>query len=1238
MALQNQAEPTLSLADLRGALSAAFPGAVLVPTWVLREVIVHDRPIGMGLFVPRQPVHAIERERAEALASQERLPIDPVPPDQKWLALLPEPESDWLASTPAPLALRHYWRLLFRARVSAEMRGKLGLPGGVPRETACQGLRLQLDRLGRGAVHEIRQVLHEERLSHAGAGDTEVLAEFVPFFLDLFYFDRAVLPRFLPGIASPASFAPWIGQAIGADGLWRQTRLAGAADPPVAGKPGDAGHDGSPAGVPAALLPHDEPAPAAPSRVSLASCRAQEALLTAADRATACGNDVRAAVLHTEAFMLGGTRAGVNYAVRDLDALAQRLAAVPEIGADTAVQWPAVLRPLLGRVDSGWWNPQARILYDLQKVCVENERDVYSINLVEWALNLARSIVSGQGRRPLRRPLPRQRLVLMVKHLHSAQSRLTRIRLAPGDRAKLDAALKAAAHAAESCLHQQLYPVVLSALQASGLRPCAHAEAVAENKLVEELLDAVARKGFLSLGDLRDAVSRNSMKLDDLGGPGEFVRGDQLLRIDGTLAIELDGVYRRGEIYRRGFQRFSSLLFADKLGRWLTRTLLIPIGGAFLVLEGLEHTVGLVAHLIFKVRLDLGVGIHGLPKDGGPLRGWKVPGIERWVNHPLRFLEVATLFFLLANWPAFRIGAGHLLRKAARGLHWLFVSFPGWLASQPIVRAIVGSPLLRLGVRYLVKPLVLAWLAWLVLPRRLGVVERAALGGGAFVAASVLLNSRRARAIERALFHALRIGWEKFTGDILAGLFHMIMAFFEKVLEDVDRMLYQVDEWLRFRSGQGRPAFVAKVLLGVCWFYLAYIARFVINLLIEPQLNPIKHFPVVTVSHKLIWPEVGLLADGFAALGMARARAISLAVVILFLAPGMFGFLAWELLSNWKLYKANRPAALGPVQVGSHGESVARLLRPGIHSGTIPKIFARLRRAAGVRRSGRRTQKQLHALEHVREAVENFLQRELIARLNRHPAWNGAPIALGEVKLTPTSIVAELFCPTPQRPLEDSDEGPCDGLRTGPFDRLRTGPFDRLRTGPMRISFRNWSGWIVAAIDEIGWASALDHHRASGAATESSSRKAALLSLALAGLYKLAGVDLVREHVDFVLAAAFDLDAGRSLRWDVGRDELLVWLDCGQEFAAAYSLADGALHSTVLAARRNGADAAMPWRSGLPSLDSGTLMLRHIPITWAAWMNAWEPSAGPAAGAAALNGIRVLPEVPSPEVAPVETM
>ena len=61
-------------------------------------------------------------------------------------------------------------------------------------------------------------------------------------------------------------------------------------------------------------------------------------------------------------------------------------------------------------------------------------------------------------------------------------------------------------------------------------------ERVARKKLVEELLDQIGERGFLTMGDLRDAISRNNLKLPDLSEPLDFFRGDQLLRADRKLA------------------------------------------------------------------------------------------------------------------------------------------------------------------------------------------------------------------------------------------------------------------------------------------------------------------------------------------------------------------------------------------------------------------------------------------------------------------------------------------------------------------------------------------------------------------------------------------------------------------------------------------------------------------------------------------------------------------------------
>src|SRR5262249_47735586 len=158
-------------------------------------------------------------------------------------------------------------------------------------------------------------------------------------------------------------------------------------------------------------------------------------------------------------------------------------------------------------------------------------------------------------------------------------------------------------------------------------------------------------------------------------------------------------------------------------------------------------------------------------------------------------------------------------------------------------------------------------------------------------------------------------------------------------------------------------------------------------LLIEPTVNPIKHFPVVTVGHKLMLPFLMVvfhfLEEQLHFLGPVRKPFV---VLTIFFIPGIFGFIVWELKENWKLYRANRSGTLGPVLVGSHGETVLRLLRPGFHSGTVPKIRRRLRRAER-RGGGAPAHKQHEALHHVEEGVRHFVEREFIHLLVLSKSW-----------------------------------------------------------------------------------------------------------------------------------------------------------------------------------------------------------------------------------------------------------
>lgn len=80
-----------------------------------------------------------------------------------------------------------------------------------------------------------------------------------------------------------------------------------------------------------------------------------------------------------------------------------------------------------------------------------------------------------------------------------------------------------------------------------------------------------------------------------------------------------------------------------------------------------------------------------------------------------------------------------------------------------------------------------------------------------------------------------------------------IIDTFRQVLNFIERFLYAVDEWLRFHSDESWLSIVAKAFLGVIWSFVSFLIRIYINLLIEPTLHPVKHFPVVTVAHKIFF-------------------------------------------------------------------------------------------------------------------------------------------------------------------------------------------------------------------------------------------------------------------------------------------------------------------------------------------------------------------------------------------------
>ena len=1112
MTVTTEASPFIGIAELQEILSAADPAALLVSPRLLRRVVKQDRGIaGIGLQVPHRKTYVLGRDALLALADREELGISATRELPATLILLACPHT-WLLSHTRGQALVRYWRLLFHARIHHALDQQFAAG-----QLSDAAMRQRIQRLGQAEFEEACQVLRQEHFLLPPADLRTCFTEFTALFLELRYFARPLLGRYFPSLDDPERVEAILTEAVNAEALYTATRLAGAPDPVLSRAHQEAvAHERIEAGPTMAR--------------SLSPLRCQQ-LMSRADKVAARGNVVRAALLRTRAGrlappeMLEATRKG---ALADIDRLVTRLQTALELHDREAEEWRSTLPALLGPAARGLWPPSARLLYDLQKVCVDYERDIYSVDVVEWVVSLFRQ--------PIKRQVPLQADVLLVKHLRSAARRLGRVRMSDEDRRRLSILLRSATHHCEERLRERLRPRLTDALEAVGFKPANYPEEVARRKMVEEMLDRVTERGFLTMGDLRDAVARNQLKLPDLDGPKTLLLGDQLIRLNRRLAIDLDGVYKRGEFYLRWLQRLSSLFFGTTVGRLLTLFVALPFGGAFATLVFAQEMLHL-AHLP-----------HHLP----PVGTWATVGV------------LGVFYLLLIHWPRFRSEVGRGLKVAWKGLRGVLFDVPAAVVHHPSVRRVMESQAVVQFRRYVLRPLVAAGLAalpcWLLEAN--GIVTASA-SAAAFLLALLFFGSRLGRRVEEEATDWTARNWYWLRVDVLPGLFNLILFVFKEALDRLERVIYTVDEWLRFRSGESKWALVYKPVLGLVWFLVTYVLRLVINVFVEPSVNPIKHFPAVTVTAKLILPLCvpafetfpGMFSGGPLAatlapsLGLGTANTIA-GLVLLFL-PGLGGFLVWELKENWKQYRSNRSPVLKPAMIGHHGETMLRFMRPGFHSGTLPKLYAKLRKAER-RDNGRALHKHQEALHHVKESIRHFLEREFVMLLEGSKGWGAPRLHVGALLAGCNRVRAEVCCP------DLGEQG-------------------------LWLSFEEHSGWLVARVAQVGWLST-DHL---------SDKQVEALASALAGLYKLAGVALVSEQIEAVLPEA------PSYR--VSACGLVYWPD------------DDFNKEMVV-------DLCQP-------LPPERLLYSNMPVTWDDWVAAWSrDQAGQATALPILKEVRLLPQ------------
>jgi len=236
--------------------------------------------------------------------------------------------------------------------------------------------------------------------------------------------------------------------------------------------------------------------------------------------------------------------------------------------------------------------------------------------------------------------------------------------------------------------------------------------------------------------------------------------------------------------------------------------------------------------------------------------------------------------------------------------------------------------------------------------------------------------------------------------------------------------------------------------------------------------------------------------------------------------------------------------------VGSHGETIARLLRPGFHSGTLPKIFRKLRRLeqkdASLSRftSRRSTREKLH---HVESSIQSFVERELISLLQKCETWSNTPIRCSQVEAASNSFLIELACPS---------QGEL----------------------PARFRIQEQSGWILASTSQPGWLESI--------ATE---QRNSFLN-ALEGFYRKCGIELVREQIEFNLTGSdpYDIDSKGLVIWPKSQFDIEI-------------VADLTSDSTIVPQPAEQANAV-----GLKPIQNDLVVFADTHTDRKAWENLWS--------------------------------
>ena len=622
--------------------------------------------------------------------------------------------------------------------------------------------------------------------------------------------------------------------------------------------------------------------------------------------------------------------------------LADLLAAKWKLAPVTVAELAELIRRLADEDRRRFGSAPARaLLGNLELVLAESRTDYYRLRLGRWLMSL--------GGLRLKEPLPFQTLLKALRAMDTGRARLDDMPWPLADIERFGQALETLRARVTARLDAQLMPRVEQAMRAADFVPRDHRENVAAQKMKLELLDAIKQRRTLKFTDVRDIVARNILRLPD-PTLAEFFRGDRLSRFDHTAARALPGVYHRGEVYIKGLQQLAAPLFGTPLGRTLSRYLLVPFGAAYLLLKSIDLLLGL------------------LPNHEQVLV----------LAHPMHILLLGGLTALVMHTGIGRHLALMLWRGLLAVLRFVFLDGLNQLLRWPPLAALLSNGVVRALGRHLVQPLLIGILPLIPIYVLAVFVEEVPIQPGlwlvvlAFALGTLARNTPAGRRFLDNLNTRIGVYLRRINQTLVIGAIQWLLTFFKEVTRGFSQGLYRVDEALVHHLGERWGSWLFKALVTPVWRLAEALIQFYVTVLVEPQVNPVKHFPVVSIGHKLLLPFLPAITAAFVDISssiLPKVIAYPLVTLTIVLLPGLFGFFVWELKENWKLYQANHreglaaasrePAGLSsllqerdgatplpvePAAVGHHGESVRALLARGFHAGALPKGFDRLRR------------------------------------------------------------------------------------------------------------------------------------------------------------------------------------------------------------------------------------------------------------------------------------------------------